>query len=58
MERWNMEELAGRIQELRRIAEEIGEKGEGIESVERNVARILAGVRILEINISDLQEIP
>lgn len=57
MESWNIEELAERIQELRRIAEEIGEKGKGIETLERNVIRILTGVRMLEINIGDLMEV-
>ncbi len=54
MEKWNVEELADRIQQLRRIAEEIREKGEGIETLEKNVDRILAGVRMLEINIGDV----
>jgi hypothetical protein len=57
MESWNIEELAERIQALRRIAEEIGEKGKGIETLERNVLRILTGVRMLEINIGDLMEV-
>jgi len=54
---WNIEELAERIQALRRIAEEIGEKGKGIETLERNVLRILTSVRMLEINIGDLMEV-
>jgi len=57
MESWNIEELAERIQALRRIAEEIEEKGKGIETLERNVHRILTGVRMLEINIGDLMEV-
>ena len=57
MEKWNVEELADRIQQLRRIAEEIREKGEGIETLEKNVDRILAGVRMLEINIGDVKAV-
>ena len=57
MEKWNVEELAERIQQLRRIAEEIRTKGEGIETLEKNVDRILTGVRMLEINISDLKAV-
>ncbi|MBW1772232.1 MAG: hypothetical protein JRG79_06220 [Deltaproteobacteria bacterium] len=57
MEKWNVEELADRIQQLRRIAEEIREKGEGIETLERNVHRILVGVRMLEINIGDVKAV-
>jgi prefoldin subunit 5 len=55
MEKWDVEELAERIQQLRRIAEEIRAKGEGIETLEKNVDRILAGVRMLEINIGDVK---
>jgi len=54
MKQWNVEELADRIRQLRQIAEELREKGEGIETLERNVERILASVRLLEINISDV----
>lgn len=54
MKQWKVEELADRIQQLRRIAEELRQKGEGIETLERNVDRILASVRLLEINISDV----
>ena len=57
MEKWNVEELADRIQQLRQIAEEIREKGEGIETLERNVDRILVGVKMLEINIGDLKAV-
>ena len=57
MEKWNVEELADRIRQLRRIAEEIREKGEGIETLEKNVDRILAGVRMLEINIGDVKAV-
>ena len=57
MEKWNVEELAERIQQLRRIAEEIRAKGEGIETLEKNVDRILAGVKMLEINIGDLKAV-
>lgn len=54
MEKWNVEELAEGIRQLRQIAEEIRAKGEGIETLEKNVDRILAGVKMLEINIGDL----
>lgn len=54
MKEWDMEELADRIRQLRQIAEELRQKGEGIETLERNVDRILASVRLLEINISDV----
>ena len=54
MKQWVVEELADRIRQLRQIAEELRQKGEGIETLERNVDRILASVRLLEINISNV----
>lgn len=54
MKQWDVEELADRIRQLRQIAEELRRKGEGIETLERNVDRILASVRLLEINISNV----
>ena len=57
MEPWNIEEMARIIQELRRHAEALKEKGKGIPAVERTVERILAGVRLLEINLSDVRTV-
>jgi hypothetical protein len=57
MDKWNVEELAGKIRQLRQIAEEIRAEGEGIETLEKNVDRILAGVKMLEINISDVKAV-
>ena len=54
MKQWDVKTMAGRIRQLRQIAEELRQEGEGIETVERNVDRILASVRLLEINISDV----
>ena len=57
MEKWNVEELADKIQQLRQIAEEIRAQGEGIETLQKNVDRILAGVKMLEINIGDVKAV-
>lgn len=57
MEKWNVEELAGKIRQLRQLAEEIRAEGEGIATLEKNVDRILAGVRMLEINIGDVKAV-
>jgi hypothetical protein len=53
----NLVALDERIRELRRAAEEIAVLGEGIEAVKRNVVRILASTKMLEINISDVREV-
>jgi len=45
--------LDKKIVRLRKIAEDILENGRDIEAVSRNTKRILASIRMLEINISD-----
>lgn len=52
--RYDLRKLAEKIEELRRTAEEINRLGKGIEAVKRNVNRIFASTRMLEINICDL----
>jgi len=49
-----MDEL---IQRMRQCAEELKEKDNGIQAVERNVDRILANIKMLELNISDVKEL-
>jgi septal ring factor EnvC (AmiA/AmiB activator) len=44
------------IQQMRQIAEELKSKGGRIQAVERNVDRILASIKMLELNISDIKE--
>jgi hypothetical protein len=54
---WNIEDMDALIKRLRRLAEELKEKSGGIQAVDRNVDRILANVKMLELNISDVMEI-
>ena len=49
-----MDEL---IQRMRQCAEELKVKDDGIQAVERNVDRILANIKMLELNISDLKDL-
>ena len=49
-----MDEL---IRRMRRCAEELKEKSGNIQAVERNVDRILANIKMLELNISDVKEL-
>ncbi len=51
----NIAALDEKIGELRRTAEEIAVLGQDIEAVKRNIARILASTRMLEINVSDVR---
>ena len=54
---WNIEDMDALIKRLRQLAEELKQKSGGIQAVDRNVDRILANVKMLELNISDVMEI-
>jgi len=54
---WNMEEMDDLIKRIRHIAEELKEKSGGIQAVDRNVDRILANIKMLELNVSDVMEL-
>ena len=54
---YNLEAIDDKIKELRKTAEELNKLGEGIEAVKRNMVRILASTKMLEINISDIRGI-
>jgi hypothetical protein len=54
---WNVEEMDELIQRLRHTAEELREKSGGIQAVDRNLDRIMANVKMLELNISDVRDL-
>jgi hypothetical protein len=54
---YKIKEMADKIRLLRQNAAELKEMSGGIQAVDRNVDRILAAVRILEINISDVLDV-
>ncbi len=45
------------IQLLKKTAEELNRMGEDFPALARNTARILASVKMLEINVSDLVDL-
>ena len=51
---YNVKEMAEKIQVIKRAATELKHISGGIQAVDRNVDRILASVKVLEINISDI----
>lgn len=57
MDEWNIEEMYGLIQRMHQLADELKEKAGGIQAVERNLDRILANIKMLELNISDVEEL-
>ncbi len=49
-----MKRLNSRIERIRKAAEELTRLASDFPAVERNARRILASVKMLEINVSDL----
>ncbi len=52
-----IQDMESRIQLMKKTAEELKILGENIPAVERNAARILASIKMLEINISHYLQI-
>ena len=57
VEGYNVKEMAEKIQAIKEAATELQNISGGIQAVDRNVDRILASVKMLEINISDIVDI-
>jgi len=53
-EKYRIEDMAKKIELLKQTATELKRISGGIQAVDRNVDRILASIKMLEINISDL----
>ena len=54
MSQREMRKMDTRIKAIKKAARELKELSGGIEAVDRNADRILASVKMLEINVSDL----
>jgi len=57
MNRKELKKLDTRIKNIRKAAQELKKLSRGIQAVDRNADRLLASVKMLEINISDLLEL-
>ena len=53
----DIEVLDQTVQQMRQLAEKLKDKAGRIQAFERNVDRILASIRMLELNISDVYEL-
>ena len=51
-----LKKMADKIASLKKTAEELRDLGEDIPALHRNARRILAGVKMLEMNITDIAE--
>jgi hypothetical protein len=57
MNRREIRKIDTRIKAIKKAAEELKELSAAIPAVDRNTARILASVKMLEINISDVRDL-
>ena len=53
----DLNQINDKIQLMKKTAEELNRMGEDFPTIARNTVRILASVKMLEINISDLGEL-
>jgi len=53
----DLHEINDKIQLMKKTAEELNRIGEDFPAIARNTVRILASVKMLEINVSDLVEL-
>lgn len=53
-EEYKIKQMAEKISSIKQEANELKAMSDGIQAVDRNIDRILASVKMLEINISDL----
>ncbi len=51
--KYKINEMDAKIKEIRKAAEELQKLGGDIEAVKKNLVRLLASTKMLELNISD-----
>jgi hypothetical protein len=52
----DLKEIDSKIQSLRKTAEELKQMGENFPALYRNISRVLASIKMLELNVSDVAE--
>jgi len=57
LNRREIKKIDTRIKAIKKAAQELKELSGGIQAVDRNADRVLASVKMLEINISDLLDV-
>ena len=53
----DLNKINAKIQLMKKTARELNQIGENFPAIARNTVRILASVKMLEINVSDLAEL-
>jgi hypothetical protein len=54
--KYKVNEMDEKIKLIRKTAEELNKLGKGIQAVEKNIVRLLASTKMLELNISDFKD--
>ena len=54
---YDIKGMAAKVETLKQAATELKAMSGGIQAVERNVDRILASIKMLEINVNDIVDI-
>jgi len=54
---FDLDKINDKIQLMKKTARELNQIGEDFPAIARNTVRILASVKMLEINVSDLAEL-
>jgi hypothetical protein len=54
---YKVDEMAVKIAEIRKLAEELDSMCGGIQAVKKNVIRLLSSTKMLELNISDAKDL-
>jgi hypothetical protein len=57
MPQFDLNEIDAKIKVMKITAEELARAGENFPAIARNIVRISAGIKMLEINISDVVEL-
>jgi prefoldin subunit 5 len=57
MSRGELRKLDTRIKMIKKATQELKQLSGGIQAIDRNAERILASVKMLEINISDVRDL-
>jgi len=50
----DLKEIDSKIQSIKKTAEELKQMGEDFPALYRNISRVLASIKMLELNISDV----
>ena len=53
----DLHKISAKIQLMKQTAEELNRVGEDFPAIARNTVRILACVKMLEINVSDIEDL-